>query len=43
MQESPDLNADWFEEKRLLSERKSRTTLQIRRSNISRHIGKTDT
>ena len=43
MQESPNLNVDWFGERRLLSERKSYITLQIRRSNILQYIRKSDT
>ena len=42
MQESPDLNLDWFGERRLLSERKSYVALQIRRSNVLPHIVKSD-
>ena len=43
MQESPNLNPNWFGERRLLSEMKSYIMLKIRRSNILSHIGKSDT
>ena len=42
MQQSLDLNPDWFGERRLLSERKSYITLEIRRLNILPHMSKSD-